>query len=96
MAPKEKQDSKSAYTMADYNAMTTEKPGMEMPDDPKPCQGDALRARGRAISEGRLNAPSRDEIEAAGMDEAKEAEAMAEAAADKKAAGVKPAKTLEE
>lgn len=75
------------------------KRGVELPDDPKPCSKTALKARKRAIQDGRLRAPSRDEVEAAkaaeaaAVEEAKAAEEAAEKtkAAEEEAAMVKAA-----
>lgn len=36
---------------------------VEMPNDPKPTNADAISARAKAIAEGRLKAPPRDETE---------------------------------
>lgn len=39
------------------------KAATELPDDPKPTSKDAMNARIRAIAQGRLKAPARDEID---------------------------------
>ena len=48
----------SNLTPEHYDRMTN---GFERPDDAKPVSDDAIRARKRAIAEGRLKAPPRDE-----------------------------------
>lgn len=40
----------------------TVKRAVELPGDPKPCSKSAIKARKRAIREGRLRAPARDEV----------------------------------
>lgn len=40
----------------------TIKRGVELPGDPKPCSKTAIKARKTAIREGRLQAPSRDDV----------------------------------
>ena len=76
-------------TAAFYDNM---KSGVEYSDDPRPVSVDALRARKRAIREGRLKAIPADVIRAeeAEKEAAKEAERYAEAMAAKAPAETDP------
>lgn len=61
---------------ADYDKLTTDEPGHEMPDTPKPASSNAGYARKRAIRDGRLVCHPRAEIERAEV-KAKRAELLA-------------------
>ncbi len=50
---------------ADYDKLTTEEPGHEMPDGPKPGSSNAKHARKRAIRDSRLICHPRAEVERA-------------------------------